>query len=89
MDLKANKGLNVGGQNLEVYVWVLNVFNKDNVRTVYSGTGSAEGTNFLNTDEGLNTYNTAASQNRYRLAELSPTLHDVGRLVRFGAKVSF
>lgn len=89
MDLKANKGINVGGQNLDVYVWVLNVFNKDNVRTVYTGTGNANTTNFLNTDEGQNTYDNAAAQSRYRLAELAPTLHDVGRLVRFGAKVSF
>jgi len=89
MDLKANKGLNLGGQNLDVYVWVLNVFNRDNVRTVYTGSGSAETTNFLNTQEGQDTYNTAAAQRRYRLAELSPTLHDNGRLVRFGAKVSF
>ncbi len=89
MDLKANKGIDLAGQNLDLYVWVLNVFNRDNVRTVYSGTGTAETTNFLNTNEGQNTYDTADAQRRYRLAELSPTLHDVGRLVRFGAKVSF
>jgi len=89
VDLKANKGINLGGQNLDLYVWVLNVFDKDNVRTVYSGTGTAETTNFLNTDEGQNTYSTADAQRRYRLAELSPTLHDVPRLVRFGAKVNF
>ena len=89
MDLKANKGVNVAGQNLDVYVWVLNVFNRDNVRTVYTGTGSAETTNFLDTPEGQSTYNTADAQRQFRLAELSPTLHDIGRLVRFGAKVSF
>jgi len=89
LDLKANKGFTLAGQNLDVYVWVLNVFNKDNVRTVYTGTGNANTTNFLNTDEGTNTYATADAQSRYRLAELSPTLHDLGRLVRFGAKVSF
>jgi outer membrane receptor protein involved in Fe transport len=89
MDLKANKGINLAGQNLDIYVWVLNVFNRDNVRTVYSSSGTAETTNFLNTNEGQNTYNTADAQRRYRLAELSPTLHDIGRLVRFGAKVNF
>jgi outer membrane receptor protein involved in Fe transport len=89
MDMKASKGFNFGGQNLDVYVWVLNLFNRDNVRTVYTGTGSAGTTNFLNTDEGQATYDTPEAQQRYRLAELSPTLHDSGRLVRFGAKVSF
>jgi len=89
MDLKADKGFNLGGQNLNVYLWVLNVFNKDNIRTVYTGTGSATTTNFLNTAEGQATYDTPEAQNRYRLAEMSPTLHDVGRLFRLGAKVTF
>jgi outer membrane receptor protein involved in Fe transport len=87
--LKANKGISVGGQNLDVYVWVLNIFNRDNIRTVYTGSGNAETTNFLNTEEGQSTYDTADAQRRYALAERSPTLHDTGRLVRLGAKLSF
>jgi hypothetical protein len=89
VDLKANKGLVLGGQNLDVYVWVLNLFDRDNVRTVYSSSGSAETTNFLNTVEGQATYDTPDARQRYSLAERSPTLHDSGRLLRFGAKVSF
>jgi outer membrane receptor protein involved in Fe transport len=89
LDLKANKAIDLGGQNLDVYVWVLNVFNRDNIRTVYTGTGSAESTNFLNTAEGQAAYGTADEQRRYTLAEMNPTLHDSGRLVRFGAKVTF
>jgi len=88
-DVKANKGFTLGAQTLDVYVWVLNLFNRDNVRTVYTGTGSAETTNFLNTEEGQATYSTPEAQRRYFLAERSPTLHDSGRLVRFGAKLSF
>jgi hypothetical protein len=56
---------------------------------VYTGSGSAETTNFLNTAEGQATYSTADSQRLYGLAERSPTLHDSGRLFQFGAKVSF
>jgi outer membrane receptor protein involved in Fe transport len=89
MDLKANKDVNVAGQSLDFYVLVLNVFNRDNVRTVYSGTGSAETTDFLDTPEGQSTYSTADAQRQFRLAEQSPTLHDIGRLIRFGAKLSF
>jgi outer membrane receptor protein involved in Fe transport len=88
-DLKANKGFSLGAQTLDVYVWVLNLFNRDNVRTVYTGSGSAETTNFLNTEEGQNTYSTSEAQRRFTLAERSPTLHESGRLVRFGAKLSF
>jgi outer membrane receptor protein involved in Fe transport len=89
VDLRANKGINLGGQNLDVYVLMLNVFNRDNIRTVYTGSGNAGTTNFLNTSEGQATYNTADSQRLFSLAERSPTLHDSGRLIRFGAKVSF
>jgi hypothetical protein len=89
MDLKANKGIALAGQNLDVYVWVMNVFNRDNIRTVYSGSGDANTDNFLNTSEGANTYDTPDLQRLYSLAERSPTLHDSGRLIRFGAKVSF
>ncbi len=89
VDLRANKGINLGGQNLDVYVLMLNVFNRDNIRTVYTGSGNAGTTNFLNTAEGQATYNTADSQRLFSLAERSPTLHDSGRLIRFGAKVSF
>lgn len=89
MDLKANKGIPLGGQNLDVYVWVLNVFNRDNIRTVYTGSGDANTDNFLNTSEGANTYDTPELQRLYSLAERSPTLHENGRLIRFGAKVSF
>ena len=88
-DVKASKGLSIGAQTLDVYLWVLNVFDRDNVRTVYTGTGNAETTNFLSTEEGQNTYSTSNAQRRYTLAELSPTLHENGRLVRFGAKISF
>ena len=37
------------GQNLDLYVWVLNILDRDNVNTVYTSTGSATTTNFLNT----------------------------------------
>ena len=70
---------------------MLNLFNRDNVRTVYSGTGSANTTNFLNTAEGqaFVDANGAAGADHYRLAEMSPNLHENPRLVRFGAKLSF
>lgn len=88
-DAKANKGFSLGGQTLDLYVWVLNLFNRDNVRTVYTGSGNAETTNFLNTEEGQNSFSDPEAQRRYGLAERNPNLHDSGRLVRFGAKLSF
>ena len=91
VDLKADKGFSLGGQNLNVYLWVLNVFDTDNVTTVYTGSGSAETTNFLNTDEGrafLDQHG-ADAERRYNLAERNPNLHLNPRQLRLGAKLSF
>lgn len=90
-DLKASRDFRLGRQNLGLYVWVLNLFDRDNQVTVYSSSGSAETTNFLNTEEG----EAAVAANGedyariYRLAERNPNLHSNPRLVRIGAKLSF
>jgi outer membrane receptor protein involved in Fe transport len=91
VDLKADKGFAMGDRKLNVFLWVLNVFDKDNVVNVYSGTGSAESTNFLDTNEGqaFLVTNGASGAQRYRLAELNPNLHTNPRQVRLGAKLSF
>jgi outer membrane receptor protein involved in Fe transport len=96
VDAKLNRQISLGRQSLDLYVWVFNLFNRDNVNTVYTGTGSAETTNFLNTPDGqafldtnAGTYGADGALERYRLAERSPGLHAVPRLVRFGARLSF
>ena len=91
VDLKASKAFKLGQQNMDVYLWALNVFNTDNVSTVYTGTGSAETTNFLNTDEGRAFLEAGGpdAEQRYHLAERNPNLHLNPRLLRFGAKISF
>lgn len=96
VDAKLNKMVPVAGQNLELYVWALNIFNRDNVTNVYTGTGSAATTNFINTPAGeaflaqnAGTYGGDVAKERYQLAETDPTLHSIPRMVRFGARVNF
>ncbi len=96
VDAKMGKTVGVYGQNLDLYVWVLNIFDRDNVNNVFTSSGSARTTNFLNTAEGQaylatnsDTYGADEALRRYRLAELDPTLHDIPRMVRFGARLSF
>ncbi len=96
VDAKLSKTVALGRQNLDLFVWVLNVFDRDNVNSVYTGSGSATTTNFLNTAEGqafLDTnaanYGADVALERYRLAEQDPNLHNNPRLVRFGARLSF
>lgn len=96
VDAKLNRVFPVGRQRVEFYVWVLNLFNRENVYTVYTSTGSAETTNYLNTSEGQNFLATNADRygadgalGRYHLAELDPGNFGVPRLVRFGARIDF
>jgi outer membrane receptor protein involved in Fe transport len=90
VDLKASKAFSVGrGQNIEAYVLVKNITNRKNVYAVYTATGSAESTNFLNDVAGQRQYNTPEEQELYRAAELNPDYFGNPRLVRFGARLSF
>ena len=96
LDAKLGKTVKLYKQNLDLYVWVLNIFDRDNINTVYTSSGSARTTNFLNTAEGeayldtnAGTYGADEAQRRYQLGELDPTLHGIPRMVRFGARLSF
>jgi outer membrane receptor protein involved in Fe transport len=96
VDAKLNKTIALGRQSLDVFMWVLNIFDRDNVNTVYTGSGSAATTNFLDTADGqafletnAETYGEEVARERYRLAEQNPNLHGIPRLVRFGARLSF
>ena len=91
LDLKASRGFSLSGFNLEAFVWGLNVFNNRNAIAVYTSTGSAVSTNWLNTDDGQ-TYlsNTGEEGQRlYDLATNNPNLYTNPRLVRFGLRTSF
>ncbi|HEU4725909.1 MAG TPA: TonB-dependent receptor [Candidatus Eisenbacteria bacterium] len=96
VDAKLNKTVTIARQNLDLYVWVLNLFNRDNVNTVYTGSGSAVTTNFLQTADGqafldtnAGTYGAEVAAERFRLAEQNPNLYGIPRMVRFGARWSF
>ncbi len=96
VDAKVNKTIPIGRQSLDLYIWALNLFNRDNVYQVYTSSGSALTTNWLDTPEGQAYVETNAAKygedgaiERYHLSERSPLLHGVPRMVRFGAKLSF
>lgn len=91
VDLKVGKTVAIAHQRTEFYIWALNVFNQENVYAVYTGSGSAETTNYLATEAGQKFLadNGPDSARRYHLAELNPDSFGTPRIVRFGAKVSF
>lgn len=92
LDIKASRGFVLGNLRVEGFVWGLNVLDNKNPIAVYTSTGSASTTNWLNTEDGR-TYvaNTAGKDGErlYNLAQNNPNLYANPRLVRFGLRTSF
>jgi outer membrane receptor protein involved in Fe transport len=91
MDLKMNKGFQIQNLNLDAFIWVLNVLDRKNALAVYESSGSAETTNWLNTNDGQDFLARQGDAGRqvYELAQASPDLYSNPRLVRFGLRVGF
>ena len=92
LDLKATRGFQLGGTKLEASLWVLNVLDADNANGVYTGTGSAFTTGWLNTEDGQSFIGNTADKNGealYNLAQNNPNIYSNPRLVRFGIRANF
>jgi hypothetical protein len=100
MDMKANKGVSVSGLDLNFYVWVLNLLDRDNATDVYEVSGDPQSTSFLSTDEGRAIVENSdvvgphdssglTAEQKYLLREQDPRNYDIGRSVRFGVELSF
>jgi hypothetical protein len=91
VDLKADKGFQFGRANVDFYVLVLNVFNKENAQYVYQSTGAPSTTGWLNTPEGLKWLADNGDEGRslFRQAEMNPNNFGIPRMVRFGIKTDF
>lgn len=97
VDLKAEREFNFGGNKVTPYVWVKNLLDRDNVITVYEGTGSATSTGWLATPEGqafVQSFSTPdrtdfTGEQKLRLAENNPTNFANPRQILFGLRVSF
>jgi outer membrane receptor protein involved in Fe transport len=89
IDMKADRSFLVGGLDLNLYVWVLNVLNRKNPVNVYTSTGDAYDTGWLSTPTGGASYGTPEEEALYQLAQRNPNNFDSPRCVRFGLRTSF
>lgn len=98
LDLKANKTITAMGVDLEVYLWVINLFDRDNVVDVYRGTGEPDNTGWLDTPDGQqfvqdngNIHDTSylTGEQKYQLRQNDPANYDIPRQIRFGMRVGF
>lgn len=99
IDMKATKTLFFSnGINLDFYVWILNLLDRDNVLSVYESSGDALSTNWLVTQPGQDWIEANADvhdasgltgEEKYILASQNPGNYDIPRQVRFGIRMSF
>jgi outer membrane receptor protein involved in Fe transport len=94
LDLKADRQFKFGAFGVNAFVWVLNVLDTRNAIQVYTSTGAANTTGFLNTSEGQGSVQTAHDSGKdyagqYQLAQENPINYGNPRLVRFGLRTDF
>lgn len=91
LDGKLTRGFEVSGMRLDAYIWAINILDTENAITVYSGTGSAETTGWLSSEEGRKWSQEKGPEAvaLYKLRERDPNNFSVPRQVRFGLKTSF
>jgi outer membrane receptor protein involved in Fe transport len=94
LDLKLSKGIKTPVARMSAYLWVLNAFNSKNSLLVYSGTGSANSTGYLDTAAGQATARTLQAEGidpamAYALATQGQNLYSIPRSIRFGLRMDF
>ena len=98
IDFKAQKTFYLGRANLDLYVWVLNLFDRENVMAVYESSGDPAATNWLNTDAGddfaevwseSHDGSGLTGKEKYELKQQDPANYDIPREIRFGIRMSF
>jgi outer membrane receptor protein involved in Fe transport len=99
VDMKANREIPLaGGMTLDLYVWVINLFDRDNVTDVYEGSGLPNETGWLVTGEGQafiannaepHDSSFLSGEEKYRIKQSDPRNYDTPRQIRVGARWTF
>jgi len=91
IDVRATRELSLAGMPLEASVWVINLLDRRNANTVFTGSGSPSTTAWLATPDGKAWLQNAGPDGArlYDLAQSRPELFDAPRLVRFGLRATF
>lgn len=75
LDARFDKSFQVGGLNLNVYVWVVNLLNTKNIIAVFGQTGDAYDDGFLATEAGKTTYDNFKSNYGQKAADTYKQLY--------------
>jgi len=89
--VRATRELSLAGMPLEASVWVINLLDRRNANTVFTGSGSPYTTAWLATPDGKAWLQDVGADGVaiYDLAQSRPEFFDAPRLVRFGLRARF
>ncbi|MDD3807191.1 MAG: TonB-dependent receptor [Candidatus Marinimicrobia bacterium] len=89
-DLSIDKSFFVGGKTqFTTYLSIINLFNRDNVRTVYSGTGNPDDDGYLATPAGQSLADTELKVKAYKARLSNPYNYENARQVLLGVRFNF
>ena len=92
IDIKIEKTFMVNDRyKIVPYFWVQNLLDKENIVSVYEGTGKANTTGFLESDPGQQNVASGGTDysDRYSLLEQNPKNYGAPRMIFFGLRMSF
>jgi len=98
IDLKVDREFSVKSTTLNLYLWVINLFDRKNVIEVWGSSGLPNTTGWLSTGNGqrfIMDHSTPSDasfltgEEKYRFSENDPTHYGPGRQIRFGARLGF
>jgi outer membrane receptor protein involved in Fe transport len=88
IDFKAERTIPLGKYSLVPYIVVKNLLDRDNVLSVYEGTGKANETGWLGTADGQN-WAAGHDTDLYNLKQDNPKNYGAPRQILFGLRMSF
>jgi hypothetical protein len=93
IDMKLEKTFRIKNYEFVPYIWVKNILNNENVTNVYEGTGKADISGYLETQEGQVKANNQARYPdfayRYSLAQANPKNFAGPRMIYCGLRMAF
>jgi outer membrane receptor protein involved in Fe transport len=92
IDMKLEKVFHVKNYQITPYIWVKNLLNAENVSGVYEGTGKADVTGYLGTEEALVRASDTEHPDflyRYELAQSNPKNYANPRMIYGGIRMAF
>ena len=93
VDLKLERAFEVGDYRFTPYVWVRNLLDRENIYGVYEGTGEANTSGYLNSEEGqVRASDPDTGEEfayRYDLGQNNPKNYGIPRMIYLGLRMSF